>query len=162
MKNLELRASPSPFGKATGKATGRRVSENGRAKLGKQRSAPTGNQRSLIAKRREKANGVGGGFSPHCGLDPQSPNKKSWGQVCISTLPPFLSIIPRGLALPEGVPVPAHDKSPTARNLTNLYKSYKSILIYLVRLVRFLPQRGTPVFYRRNEIVAADCGSSPQ
>ena len=37
--------------KATGKATGRR------AKLGKHRSVPTGNQRSLIAKRREKANG---------------------------------------------------------------------------------------------------------
>ena len=53
--------APHLWGKATGKATGRRVSGNGRAKLGKQRSAPTGNQRSLIAKRREKANEVGRG-----------------------------------------------------------------------------------------------------
>jgi len=58
--NFKLLA-PRLWGKATGKATGRRVSGNGRAKLGKQRSAPTGNQRSLIAKRREKANEVGRG-----------------------------------------------------------------------------------------------------
>ena len=56
MKRKE-RKSPRPSPR--GEATGRRVSGNGRAKLGKQRSAPTGNQRSLIAKRREKANEVG-------------------------------------------------------------------------------------------------------
>ena len=40
-----------PFGKATGRRT----------QFGKHRSAPTGNQRSLIAKRREKANEGWGG-----------------------------------------------------------------------------------------------------
>ena len=96
------------------------------------------------------------------GLTRNLPTKNHGDRATSAPCPISFQSSPRGLALPEGVPVPAHDKSPTARNLTNLYKSYKSILIYLVSFVRFLPRRGTPVFYRRNEIVAADCGSSPQ